>query len=177
MVCETPKSLKQVPVTCSICMLLTIVFLMYGTQQIKKPCGNDVVSIALSNFVTIDVAQLIINLYTMYALSYLEVQLGSARYLKLIVLSIGLNTGLEWGVHKKYTDLPCSLGFSGVIVSLILISITMNKNINVWVLSVLIIFSMYLTLRDSNSVSKYIGHVVGAVSGLMLGLMVKNDYL
>ena len=57
-----PKSYTEVPVTCSICLLLVIVFLVYALEPLNKPCGDDVRSIFMSNFVTVDIGQLIINL-------------------------------------------------------------------------------------------------------------------
>jgi membrane associated rhomboid family serine protease len=170
-----PTSYREIPVTCSISLLLVIVFLVYTEQPLNKPCGNDMRSIFWSNFVTVDIGQLIINLYSLYSLSGLEVQMGSVKYLNIIILSLGMNTVLEWGIHKKYTQLPCSLGFSGVMISLIVISLILGKRIDMKVMTVLVIFGLYLTLNDNGS-NKYIGHIVGALSGLIIAVVIKNKH-
>jgi len=170
MVCNIfPKSYKQVPITCVLILILVVVFLVYKYYDLKKPCDSDIKSIFLSNFVTIDIGQLIVVLYSLYSLSSFEMQVGSSVYLKMIMLSLMINSVLECMVHKYNSKIPCSLGFNGILMSLIIISLIMSKKISKIVMSVIVIIGIYMTFSSNNG--KYVGHIVGAITGLFLSLI------
>jgi membrane associated rhomboid family serine protease len=169
MICNSsPKNFKQAPITSSIGFILIVMFILYSTIIKSRPCGTDIISIFLSNFVTLDVGQLILNLFTLYSLAVLEVNMGSDNFLKLLTISIVFNTLLEWSVHKKFKDLPCSLGFTGIIVTLIVFKLMVSKIVSVNIMTVLVFVTLSFTLQKKEN--KYVSHVVGVLTGWLLGI-------
>jgi hypothetical protein len=166
-----PTNYKQVPVSTSIILLLTIIFLVYSFYKFPKPCGNDIKSIFISNFVTIDIGQLIVILYSLYSLSELELQIGSQLYLKLVLMSLAINTTLEWMIHKYNSKLPCSLGFNGIVLSLVIISLIFGNRVSFKIMIPIVILATYISLQHK---SQYLGHVVGTITGTIISLILKK---
>lgn len=146
----SPKHFKEAPVTSSICFILISMFVLYSTVIKKEPCGIDMKSLFLRNFVTNDMVELIINIFSLYSLASIEIKLGSYKFLNLVVLSVILNTILEWYVHKKYDDHICSLGFTNITVTLIVFSFMTSKIININTMTLLILIMIIFTLQKEN---------------------------
>lgn len=68
---------KDIPVSVFFAVSIIIVFSLYLTTAIKTiPCGNDVMSSFLSNFVHVDSYHLMANLFALYSLSRVEQNVG-----------------------------------------------------------------------------------------------------
>jgi membrane associated rhomboid family serine protease len=170
MICETiPKNLKDVPVSTSIGLSLILVFILYYLKIIKKPCANDYGTIFSSNFFHSDFTHLAVNLFSLYTICILEKDIGSSTFLILIAFSLLFNTLMEYLIHTVYKDLPCSVGFSGVLLSIIAFEIMVSRNVNVFV--ILGIFAAVALFSIQNKKASFIGHTVGVVSGVVAGLI------
>ena len=73
----------------------------------------------MSNFVHVDAAHLISNLYALYAISRVEEKMGFKPFIWLIVFLLSFNTLVHYMLRSVFKDMKCSIGFSGILFGLI----------------------------------------------------------
>jgi len=161
---------KQVPVSVMIAVSIVVIFSLYATTAIKEiPCGKDVMTIFYGNFVHVDVYHLISNIYALYALSRVELSMGGKQFTGLIVFLLVFNTLAESLMHKMFKDLPCSIGFSGILFGVTAWEMATTQDLD-WVL-VSSLIAMIAGPTIQNPKASLMGHAVGAVVGVIGGLM------
>lgn len=163
------KDIKNVPVSLMLAVTIIVVFSLYFTTAIKTvPCGNDVMSSFMANFVHIDPQHLIVNLYALYALSRVEERIGSKQFFALIIFSLIFNTIVESAIHR-WRDTPCTIGFSGVLFGLLTWELVTTRELDLYLLAAVAAMVIVPSMVDRKV--SLIGHAVGAVSGIISGLI------
>lgn len=164
--------IKNNPVCAFISVLIIIIFSLYTTSVFKSiPCEKDMVSIFICNFIHIDLFHLIANLYAIYSLSRVEILLGSRKFFILVLFLSIFNTIFESILHK-IINTPCSIGISGILYGVITFEILLTKNIDYNGL-----FAIFLNIYASsmsNTKSSLSGHMIGAISGILGSLILKQ---
>ena len=95
-------------------IFLILIYIGYNTEYfIKIPCENTITSKFLSNFVHVDSIHLLLNLLGLYIISNFEKEIGSKKFLTIVLSLVVMLTILEKMFLKK-----CSIGFSGVLYGL-----------------------------------------------------------
>ena len=90
---DKPTHIKNVPVSVFLAVGVIVIFSLYATTALKEiPCGKDVMSLFYSNFVHVDVYHLLSNIFALYALSRVEITIGSKKFIALIVFLLLFNT-------------------------------------------------------------------------------------
>lgn len=166
---NTPP-LKDIPVTLFLAVSIVVVFSLYLTTWIKTiPCGKDVMSIFTSNFIHLDPYHLMSNLFALYALSRVEQQLGAKKFIGLIIFLLIFTTFVEVLVHKIYIQIPCSIGFSGILFGIMTWELVTNKELDlILVLSIIAIVAVPSIQSEKVSL---LGHSIGAIGGVVGGLI------
>lgn len=163
------KNIQDVPVSVFISVCIIVVFSLYTTSAIKNiPCSNDVISVFMSNFIHTDSFHLVANLYALYALSRVEQAIGGKHFVALIVFLLLLNTALESAINKKF-NVPCSIGFSGVLYGIMTWELATQKHLDFYLITAIGATIMAPMLGKTNI--SVIGHGVGAFSGIIGGLI------
>ena len=126
------------------------------------PCEQDISSKILANFIHTDFMHLISNLSGLYLISELESRLGSKQFLKIFVLITIILSLLEYCLKTK-----CSIGISGVLYGLVAYEMFKLKNIDLSVISTLVI----LFLFSGKSKISHTGHLLGFISGLVVTVL------
>ena len=161
---------KDVPVSVFIATSIIVIFSMYVSTAIKQiPCGKDIFSKFYSNFVHVDTPHLIFNLIAIYALSRVELDIGSTKFIGLITFLVILITILETIVYTIFKDLPCSVGFSGVLFGVLVWELITKKGLDL--LTILPAVGLIFVSKATNPKSSLIGHSIGAISGLICGAL------
>lgn len=168
---ETPiKDVRIVPVSSFIAISIIIIFSLYATTALKTiPCGKNLLSNFNSNFVHTDPYHLISNLYALYALSRVEISLGPKKFFILVLFLLLVNTLFEGAVHKMSPNIPCSIGFSGVLFGIMTWEIVTNKGLDFYIATSIGAMVIMPSLQNQNA--SLMGHLVGAVSGVLGGLL------
>lgn len=171
-------SLKASPVSSFIGVCIIVIYSLYTTSVIKTlPCNNDVMSVFSSNFIHVDLTHLITNIYALYELSRVERDIGYRKFTMLIIFLVVTNTILEVIAHKLYPSIPCSIGFSGVLYGVITYEYITTKQLNLYlVASILTRIILPHVINNSNNSGSgnnisVVGHLVGAISGIIGGLL------
>lgn len=164
---------NDIPVSIFLAVTIVVVFSLYLTTAIKTiPCGKDVMSSFMSNFVHIDPYHLMANLFAMYALSRVERDIGGKRFTALIIFLLIFNTIAEVTAHKLFPEMPCSIGFSGVLFGIMTWELASKKDLD-FVLTTSIV-SMVVLPSVQNPKASLMGHAVGAIAGVVGGLLWKR---
>lgn len=162
--------LDGIPVTLFLAVSIVVVFSLYLTTAIKTiPCGKDVMSKFYSNFVHIEPYHLMANLFALYALSRVERELGAKRFIGLIVFLLIFTTLTEVVIHKAYNQLPCSIGFSGILFGIMAWELVTKRKLDM--VLVLSIIALVAAPTIQNPKASLMGHSVGAVAGVVGGLL------
>jgi membrane associated rhomboid family serine protease len=166
------KDPKDVPVCTSISICMLIIFLLFNYKVISSiPCGKNVYEITMSNFVHTDTAHLLSNLYALYAISRLEKEMGFIPFMWLLIFLISSNTIMELFVRSVCKNINCSIGFSGILFGLFTWELVSNNKLDIELLLAIVIMVVGPSLKSSNiSLS---GHILGAVTGIIGGVMWK----
>lgn len=165
----------DVSVSAFLAVSMVMTFALYATSVIKTlPCGTDVVSKFLSNFVHADQGHLLTNLFALYALSRVEVKLGSGKFFWLIFSLLVSTTLIEVVLHKFNPGMKCSIGFSGVLFGVATWELVAYNTIDIYLISS-IALRVILPSTQDRSVS-FVGHAVGAFCGAMIGLIWKKNF-
>ena len=167
---DNPTQIKDVPVSVFLAVSIIVVFSLYATTALKEiPCGKDVMSLFYSNFVHIDVYHLLSNLFALYALSRVEVATGGKKFTALIVFLLLFNTLAEAAMYRIFKGLPCSIGFSGVLFGVAAWELVTNKGFD-WMVALSLVV-MIAGPSIQNPKASLMGHTVGAVAGVVGGLL------
>lgn len=168
-----PTSVKEVYVSFSYFVILVVVFLLYMMKILKeKPCGNDLKSLFYSNFVETDLSTLFVNLFTLYSLTETEIVLGSKQFFVLMMMSIILNTVLDYELHKINPSLGCSTNVSAVLFSLIIWNLLITGKVSFLIVITLGLIMTMVTLRESTT--SFLNHSIGALTGIVLAVVYKK---
>ena len=168
------KSFEKIPVCGFIMVSLLIIFSLYFVNIIKSvPCDKDMGSVFVSNFIHTDIFHIFSNAFSLYSLSVIEERLGSETFIKFIIFFIASNTILETLLHKLI-EVPCSIGFSGVLCSMMSFELV-AKNILDTNILLSLLFNIGLTISKGkeSKVSIY-GHAIGIFSGIIAGIIFKK---
>lgn len=165
-----PTTVKIVPISSFIAVSIVTIFSLWITNVIKTiPCGDTVLSSFYSNFLHIEPAHLVGNLTALYALSRVERAIGSTKFIVLIVFLLTFNSIVEAVMHKRYPNIPCSIGFSGVLFGIMTWEMVTNDKFDmVTFLSIIMLVIMPSMQNYKASLS---GHAIGAIAGILGGLM------
>lgn len=163
---------KNTPVSVLISLSLIIVFLLFNTKVINAlPCGKSIYEVFMSNFVHIDTTHLVSNLYALYAISRVEQEMGLKPFIWLLIFLLVFNTVGEFIVKYIWKDLPCSIGFSGILFGLMTWELVSKKNFDIELIIAVVIIVVGPSLKSTKvSLS---GHIIGAVSGIIGALIWK----
>jgi membrane associated rhomboid family serine protease len=161
---------RDVQVSKFLAISIIVVFLLYITTIIKTiPCGKDLKSVFLGNFIHLDFYHLLSNLIALYSLSRIEEKVGVKRFLALVIFILSFNTITETIVHKIFPSIPCSIGFSGVLFGLTSWEYVTHNKLDLSLLGSIALITIIPSLK-STKVS-LISHSVGSISGIIAGLI------
>ena len=167
------KSTSDVPVSLFLAVSIIIVFSLYLTTAIKTlPCGKDLMSSFLSNFVHVEPYHLMGNLIALYALSRVEKDIGTKSFISLIIFLLLFTSIVEVSVHKLFPSLPCSIGLSGILFGIFSWDLVTYSEIDIFLVFSIIATVTMPSLKNSNV--SLIGHAIGAISGVIGGLIWKK---
>lgn len=157
---------NDIPISTFLALSFVLIFLMFNANVISAvPCNKTIKDVFLSNFVHLDTAHLISNLYALYALSRVEKQMGYKSFIWLFIFILLLNTLLEFVVKKMFSNVNCSIGFSGVLFGLMTWEITSNNEVDIQII-LAIIATVLSSSFGKNNIS-LVGHFIGAISGII----------
>ena len=167
------EQFKDVPVCLFLAVSIVIVFALYITTAIKTiPCGKTVLSSFCSNFVHVESYHLMANLFALYALTRVEREIGVKRFAGLILFLLIFTSITEVLAHKMFSDLPCSIGLSGILFGIMAWELTTKKGLNLMI--VLSIVGVVAMPSAQNPQASLVGHAVGAIGGVIGGMLWKS---
>lgn len=167
------KDLKDVPISTFLATTLIIIFILYYTQIIKTvSCSKDIHEIFIRNFVHVESYHLVTNLFALYALSRVEEEMGFYPFLYLIIFLVLINTIVEYIVRKFKPDITCSLGFSGILFGITTWELITHRSISPSLLLAISLMVVKPNLTNKNI--SFSGHVIGALSGVIGGVLWKQ---
>ncbi len=162
--------MKYVPVSIFLAISIIIIFLLYVTNVIKTvPCQKGVLGSFYRNFVHVEFYHVFVNLYALYTISRVEREIGFKKFVGLIVYLLVLNTILEVSLHKINPNIKCSVGFSGVLMGIMVWELVCKRKLDLYLLSAIVIMVVFPSIK-SKKVSLS-GHLIGAFSGALAGLV------
>lgn len=163
-------NINLIPISSFLFIIITLIFSLYFTSVIKStPCGKNLGSVFVSNFVHTDFMHLVYNLFAIFAISRIEREIGWEKFLALIIFSLTINTILETTLHRIDRNIKCSIGFSGVLYTMFTWQVITNKEFDVYMLSVIAGNILYPKLTGGNVSTS--GHVIGVITGILSGVI------
>lgn len=165
---ELPHEGEIPVVTITLAVLMFIIYILYKAKAVKNiPCGNDLGSIVVSQFVHVSFVHLAANLFTLWYLANLERNLGWKKFILLVLVIALISSVIDTIIGDHAGKRDCSIGFSGVLFGLVAWSVLTNggfKWYNLAMVAGLVLTNMgpHISVR---------GHVIGAVTGLILALI------
>lgn len=145
-------------------VFLFLVYIGYYTKYLTNiPCDSTLVSKFCSNFVHIDSIHLILNLLGLFIISNLEKEIGTKKFISVVISISVLLSILETFLHQK-----CSIGFSGVLYGLFAYEMMYNKYVDYDLLLTLIL--MFLFSTDTKI--SHTGHALGFFAGFLVSLII-----
>lgn len=161
---------RDVPVSIFFSIVIIIIFLLYTTSLVKTiPCGDTILQQFYSNFIHTDLYHILSNLYSIYALARVEKRIGIKKFLTLIIFLLVTNTIFETIAKKLKPELPCSIGFSGVLFGIMAWEIVSEKDLDPYILSAIGIMIAGPSIKNSDV--SLLSHSIGAFSGIIGGLL------
>lgn len=171
------KDLNDVTVSAFIAVSIIVIFLLFNAKIITEvPCGKGIGEVFMSQFVHIDTLHLVSNLYALYAISRVEHEMGFKSFIWLLIFLLIFNTLVEFTMKKIFNELPCSIGFSGILFGLMTWELVSKKKFDVELMSAIVIMVVGPSLKGTTNYPKNIslsGHVIGAISGIIAGVLWK----
>lgn len=155
------------PVTLFIIIILIFVHFT-GTAQALTDCSTHTIPQYMKHsLVHADIIHLAVNLITFISLIYMEKKYGSTKYSVLIIILLFLSSFIHLFIHFG----SCSVGFSGVLIGLIIYHRMISNNFTFDIdffkqLGFLLLVPWLMNPRISLT-----GHTAGAIAGLMLALV------
>lgn len=161
------------PVTSFMITVLIVVFAMYSIGVLKDiPCGEGVLKGLNRTFIHANWKHIASNLFAFIVLSRIEDRYGPKFFGILIVNLLVITTMIEL-LAFQFFNVPCSVGFSGIIFGLISWELMNEKDINLTLFLGLAGMVVYPTLQDSKA--SLLGHGIGAVAGLLVSAYYKGN--
>ena len=157
---------SPVPVSTFIGLLLVIVYIMFKINSFPVG-GCKIQHVFCSNFIHIELSHLFTNLYSLYVLSHIEQEMGLKSFMWLMAFLLTFNTVVEFvwiNIKGQYS----SIGFSGILFGLTTWKLASNKTVDLNI--ILATLLMFLQSTKNSSLS---GHLIGAISGIIGGLVWK----
>lgn len=151
--------------------ILVLVFIRHGVLNHEFSCEHSMLNIAYRQFVHVELMHLLVNLYGLYALSRVENKIGLKNFLILVLSLLVVSTVLEFGA-SKFIDLNCSIGFSGILFGILAWELVTGQSVDFSLIAVIIF--MVIQPSMTNPKASLIGHAIGAVSGVIVGLVTKQ---
>jgi len=164
--------LKHSKISIFIAIVLIIVFLLYSIRVIHSEMyTKNIISVFSSNFVHEDIYHLSANLLALYALSRVERQVGFSKFLTLILFALISNSIIETLIYKSFPLLNYSVGFSGVLISIMIWEIMVLKKVDIFLFSSTV--ALIILPSTQNPKISITGHIVGIISGIIGSLILK----
>jgi|UniRef100_A0A6C0J185 membrane associated rhomboid family serine protease len=164
---------KNIPVSMFLAISIIVIFLLYVTTIIKSiPCGKDLKSVFVNNFIHIDFYHLISNLIALYSLARIEESIGIKRFIILVLFILIFTSVTETIIHKIFPSIPCSIGFSAVLFGLTSWEYVTNKKLDLGLLGSIALVTIIPSFKSSNV--SLAGHAIGSISGVIAGLLWNN---
>ena len=154
-----------------IFVILVLIFIRHGVLNHEFSCEHTIPNISYRQFVHVELFHLLVNLYGLYILSRVEEKIGFKNFSILILSLLVVSTLIEFGV-SKFTDLNCSIGFSGILFGILAWELVTGQEINFSLVAIL--FFMVLQPSLTNPKASLVGHAIGACSGIIVGLITKQ---
>jgi membrane associated rhomboid family serine protease len=168
-----PLLVKNIPVSLFFSISIIVIFALYITTAIKSiPCGKDIFSVFYSNFIHVDIYHLTGNILALYSLSRVERAIGVKKFFGLIIFLLIFTTIAEVTFYKMYPKEPCSVGFSGVLFGIVSWELITTKKLDYTLL--LSIFFMVILPSLTNSKISLTSHIIGAMAGIVGGVIWKK---
>lgn len=165
---------KDVPVSTFLALSIITVYILFATNIVSTaPCGNKIHHVILSNFTHIEIEHLLANLYALYALSRVELQMGFKSFIWLLVFLLGFNTIADFLARRFIKGWRCSIGFSGVLFGMLTWELVSMKTKKIDITLIIAIIVMVVAPSIHNNKISLAGHAIGAVSGVVGGLLWK----
>lgn len=166
-------STNFLPVCNFLSVSMVVIFCMYFTQLIKQvPCNDKIIPNFFSNFVHTDFNHLIGNILSLYAFSRIEKELGMKKFISLLIFLLSFNTIIDTTIHNLFPNIPCSIGFSGVLFGIMTWEISTKQEVNIYIIAS-VIFTVILPSIQNTKISLS-GHLIGAFSGIIGGILWKK---
>ena len=115
---------------------------------------------------------LLLCVTTLYALARVERDIGAKKFISLLLFLLVFNSIVEVAVYKIFPNIPCSIGFSGVLFGIMTWELVTTKELD-FILLTSIVSMVAVPSIQNNNVS-LIGHSIGAISGIIGGLIWKK---
>jgi len=143
----------------------------FNSSQENLPtiCVDGITNSIVRNFYHVDSPHLYINLLTFTVLSRIETQIGSIKYLMLLI-SIIISSVLDFVVNSIFS-LKCSIGFSGVLFGLLAWKMITRHEFSPYILILLAINVISPTIK--NPQASLTGHGIGALAGIGAAYLLK----
>lgn len=166
--------IKNKPISVFIATSMIVLFLLFNAKVFV--CGEKIHQLMISNFVHADLTHLISNLYALYVISRVEQHMGFSSFIWLLIFLLIFNVLAEFTVRCIWKDLQCSIGFSGILFGLFTWELVSRKKLDIELLLAIVIMVAGPSIQNKKvSLS---GHIIGAVSGIVAGILWKfiNNY-
>lgn len=164
------------PISYALGGLLVVLFVLYGTKGSAPPCGDSAIQAIQRHFVHASLPHLMANLFALYAVLHVEVYLGLARYILLLIILFTLTTLGDMAMRaltKKAGKTPvCSIGFSGILFGLLTWEIVYMGRLDWRLLLAIGVVVVLPTIQNPRA--SLTGHAMGALAGLVAGLAFKK---
>lgn len=168
------RGITKMPVFIVVSIVLIVIYIGYANGNFKRlPCGPGVVQAFERNLVHVDLSHIAANLGSFFILSSMEVRKGSAHYAIMIATLLVLCTGVELALNKGQTPKQCSIGFSGVLFGLLAWQLVDNQGQFFELKTLAALGLAVYGTSASNPRASFQGHLIGAGSGLVAGLMAR----
>lgn len=168
---EITKNVYSVTTTLSV-MMVIIYLLFYFNILANIPCNKSIKDVFYGQFVHIDIYHLFFNIYTLYSLSRIEREMGYKSFIYLLIFLLIFNTIVEYFLRYIFTNLKCSIGFSGILFGFITWDMVSKKQLDKELI-ISIILLIFLPSTNSQKVS-FVGHTIGAISGITAAILWKK---
>ena len=166
------KDFNDIPVSVFIAISMIVVYLLFNAKVLTAlPCGKGIHEVMISNFIHLDAMHLVSNLYALYAISRVEQEMGLMPFVWLLIFLLVFNTLAEFFAKIIWKDLPCGIGFSGILFGLFTWELVSKKTVDLELILAIVIMVVGPSLQDKKiSLS---GHIIGALSGIFGGIIWK----
>jgi len=157
--------MRIISIIVGIIILITFFFPQLGIIGTVDCYERSVKQYMTNSFYHANLMHLAFNMFALYQLSILEEHYGSFKF-GIILVSLLILSNF---IHYLIPDQNCTVGFSGVLIGLIVFDKFFNSN---WILDItmieLVVLLVILPYLSNRRVS-FFGHLSGIIAGIMLG--------